>query len=219
MAGAELIQIYYADYQLKHLFPFAIPYFNEKLTVYFENEPISQLVMSSTAKNIAVCSWKLKDKLRWNVPGPTRTREITQELIDGDYEVLSFTRNSPHHNMLAAAEVWHQGFIKVFSEMLERIGAKLPLGKIKYPINQNHFSARRNIYQDYVTKYLRPAMKALKQMPEAMRDAGYSKLMPDAPVEHLQKQIGLSWYPLCPFLLERLFSVYCQNSGIKVEYL
>lgn len=216
---AKLIQIYYDAKQLSKIYPFAQPYLNEKLTVFFENTPISELVMSTKAEKIAVCSWKLRDKLRWNVPGETAPRELTQGLLDSDYEVLSLTRNSADHNMLACAETWHPGFMNTFDEMMEKIGKRRPVGRIRYPINQNHFSARTTIYQNYVTNYLRPAMSALETMPEAMRDSHYTKLVPDASITHLQKHIGLSYYPLVPFLLERLFSVYVQNEGIKVQYI
>jgi len=33
----EFYQIYFEDGQLKHLYPFAIPYKNTDLTLYFEN--------------------------------------------------------------------------------------------------------------------------------------------------------------------------------------
>lgn len=140
-------------------------------------------------------------------------------MIDGDYEVLSFTRNSPHHDMFAAAEVWHPGFTNVFDEMMEKIGANRPIGKIKTPIYQNHFSARRDIYLKYIYTYLNPAISALESMPEARRDSGYSKLIGQPASEEMVKKIGLPYYPLACFLLERLFSVFCQNEGIKVSHL
>lgn len=216
---AKLIQIYYDEKQLPKLYPFAEPYFNERLTVFFENDPISKLVPKAKSKNIAVCSWKLKDKQRMNVPGPNGLRPITQELIESDYEVLSFSRNSHDHDMLGCAEKWHPGFMKDFCKMLEIIGVQRPMRRIKDPINFNGFSARTTIYKDYVKRYLQPAMNALETMPEAMRDSNYTKLNPDASTGHLQKHLGIGYYPLVPFLLERLISVYVQNEGIKVEYV
>jgi hypothetical protein len=37
--------------------------------------------------------------------------------------------------------------------------------------------------------------------------------------DYLMEKIGLPYYPLCPFILERLFSVYVQNKKIKVTWL
>lgn len=218
MVGGKLIQIYYADGQRNKCFDFSEPYFNETLTIFFENSLISSMAPSIEARNVAVCSWKLREKLRWNVPGPTKARELTQNVIDEDYEVLSFTRNSKYHRMFEAAEVWHPGFMKVFDQMMEKIGVRRPL-EIKMPIYQNAFSARKDIYLKYIDTYLNPAMSALESMPEAKSDSGYSKLIGQPASDEMVKKIGLPFYPLAPFLLERLFSVFCQNEGIKISHL
>lgn len=217
----KLIQIYYADEQRSKIFDFSEPYFNASLTVFFENNIIADLVPKIEAKSVAICSWKLKEKLRWNVPGPTRPRELTQEVLNGDYEVLSFTRNSKHHRMFEAAEVWHPGFMKTFDKIISAIGWWRP-SEIKTPIYQNAFSARHDIYLDYVKRYLVPAMDAitydLDLNRDAMRDSNYSQLTRESS-EHLKDKIGINYYPLVPFLLERLFSVYCHNEKINIQQL
>ena len=154
------------------------------------------------------------------MPGPTKARELTQDVIDSDYEVLSFTRNSEHHDMLGAAEVWHPGFNKIFLNMLETAGIPRPW-KVKTPIYQNAFSAKTTIYRDYINIYLIPAMSVLSSSlkDSAMSDSHYSKLVRDVAPEYLQSKLGVPWTPLAPFLLERLFSVYVQNKGIKVTQL
>ena len=216
--AAELIQIYYHERQKVHCFPFSKLYYNESLTIYFENDVIKKLVMASTAEKIAVTSWKLKEKLRWYIGRP---REITQELLESDYEVLSFTKNTKYHKMLAAAEAWHPGFLAVFDKILSKIGVVRPV-EVKIPIYQNHFSCKREIYQDYVQNYLSPAMDCIQNDPEinamAMRDSKYSDLTHQS-AEHLKNKLGISYYPLTPFLLERLFSVYVQNKRINVTHL
>jgi len=44
---SEFYQIYYHDSQIEKLYPFAIPYFNETLTIFFENSVIKDVVMST----------------------------------------------------------------------------------------------------------------------------------------------------------------------------
>lgn len=219
--AAKLIQIYYADEQRSKIFDFSEPYFNASLTVFFENSIIADLVPKTEAKSIAICSWKLKEKLRWNVPGPTRPRELTQEVLNGDYEVLSFTRNSKHHRMFEAAEVWHPGFMMCFDWMMRIIGFQRP-SEVRVPIYQNHFSARIDVYQDYVKRYLKPAIEAFKHDSQlyhlAMADSHYSQLTRES-AEHLKGKIGINYYPLVPFLLERLFSVYCSNERLNIQQL
>lgn len=217
----SLTQIYFKEEQKEHCFPFATLYFNENLTVYFENDPISKLVPTSTADKISISSWKLKEKLRYFIGRP---RDITPELLDSDYEVLSFTKNTKYHDFFAFADAHHKNFRQTFEKMLNAAGLKMPY-KVKNPIYQNHHSSRADIYRDYVKTYLVPCMEVIKNDPEvnklAMVDSNYSQLAKTsaATSEYLKEKIGVPYYPLVPFLLERLFSVYCQNRNIKVEYL
>lgn len=53
---------------------------------------------------------------------------------------------------------------------------------------------------------------------KAMIDSKYTNLTKES-AEHLLPKIGINYYPLVPFLLERLFSVYVQNESIKVIHL
>lgn len=216
-----LYQIIYDESQREACYPFAKVYFNESLTVFFENSCISELVSASQADKVGVCSWKLKQKLRWNIG---TKRPITQELLETDYEVMSFTKNSDYHGMLAFAEASHKGFMVTFRKIVEGIGKKCP-GEVKKPIYQNHFMAKREIYQDYVNEYLNPAMELMQNDPEinklVMADSNYSTLTSKSPehLKELEKKIGIPYYPMSPFLLERLFSVYVHNNKINVSWL
>jgi hypothetical protein len=215
--AAELIQLYYQQDQKKELYPFAVPHFNTGLTIFFENYWIRELVPSTRAEKIAVCSWKLRDKMKHYVGRP---RELTLEVLNSDYQVLTFTRN-PNHVMLRAAEHWHPGFLNVFDKILKAIGLKRP-HEVRIPIYQNHFSATVSIYQDYVERYLSPAMDCITNDKEinalAMRDSKYGDLTHQSG-EVLREKLGIGYWPMAPFLLERLFSVYVHNEKIDVTYL
>lgn len=216
--ASELVQIFYEEEQKVHCFPFARLHFNDTLTIFFENSVIKDLVLASESEKIAVCSWKLKQKLRWYIG---KHRELTQEVMDSDYDVLSFTRNSASHQMLAAANKYHKGFKEGMQKICDHIGLKVP-GEVKQPIYQNHFSAKREIYLDYVQNFLSPAMHFMStDMKElATSDSNYSQLSRSKVTpEYLMDKIGLPHYPLAPFILERLFSVYIQNKKIKVTWL
>lgn len=222
--SANLYQIYYKDEQLTNLYPFAIPYKNKALTIFFENDVIRQIVPHGTSDKIAICSWKLKDKLKWNLAPPRRKEEITEEKLNSDYDVMPFTRNSKHHEMINAASLWHPGFREAMTAIVKGIGKNMPR-EVKIPIYQNAFSAKREIYQDYVNDYLNPAMELIKNDADVYKmatvDSYYTKLMREdcASAEYLQGKIGFPYYPLVPFLLERLFSIYVHNKNIKVTWL
>lgn len=220
----KFYQIYYKDEQLTNIYPFATPYYNDGLTIFFENEVIRQIVPYGTSDKLAICSWKLKDKLKWNLAPPRRPEELTEELLNSNYDVLPLTRNSKVHQMMGAANGWHPGFKETMTKIVEGIGKKMP-SEVKIPIYQNAFSAKREIYQDYVNDYLNPAMELIKNDPEVYKmatvDSNYTKLMREdcASAQYLQEKIGFPYYPLVPFLLERLFSVYIHNKNIKVTFL
>jgi hypothetical protein len=212
--AAELVQIIYDDKQKVHCFPFSKLHYNESLTIYFENEIIARLVMASKADKIGVCSWKLKEKLRWYIG---QRRELTQELLETDYEVMTFTKNTKYHKFYQAADAWHPGFLVAFDKIIAKIGVTRPW-EIKIPIYQNAFSARTDIYRDYVTTYLKPAMEVMTNDPEinkiVMQDSKYSDLTNQS-ADHLENKIGIRYYPLAPFILERLFSTYVHNRRIN----
>lgn len=219
--ASKLIQIIYDDTQREKCYPFAEIYFNDSLTIFFENKIISELVMSSEAAKIAVCSWKLKDKMRWYIGKP---REITHELLESDYEVMSFTKNTRHHQMLAAAEQWHKGFKNILRKVCDSIGVFCP-EEVETPIYQNHFSAKREIYQDYCENYLIPVMNVMTLNEEinklVIADSNYSELDKSTPekLDRIEKQLGIRYYPMAPFILERLFSVFVHNKKINVSWL
>lgn len=126
--------------------------------------------------------------------------------------------------MLAAAENWHKGFRETMGLLLESIGQKMP-GEVKTPIYQNSFMAKLEIYQDYVKNWLSPSMDNTlndRKLYELMTmDSKYSNLAKNdaASPEYLQEKIGMPYYPMAPFILERLFSIYCNNNRINVTQL
>lgn len=217
----DFYQIVYKEEQLSKLYPFAKVYFNEKLTHFFENTVIKEIVSNSDAERISVCSWKLREKMQWNVCFP---RPLTEDVLLSSYEVLSFTCNTKHHEFLNAADKWHPGFKITMAKLLGFIGEKMP-SEIKNPIYQNHFSAKSHIYKDYVQNWLTPAMEVMDKDEELVKlcwtDSNYSNLNKKdaANVDFLVKSFGVGYYPMHPFILERLFALYCHTKKIKVTYL
>lgn len=231
MAGeiARLYQIYYRESQLSGLYPFAIPHFNPKLTVFFENSVIPGVVLSSDAKKIGVCSPALRSKINNRIP---MREEFTQEVINRDYDVLSFTRRQnpskgpESHFMLAKMDHWHPGSRETFNMILECIGIQ-PFHnrrEPKDPIYQNAFMAHASIYRDYVNSCLVPAMEVMQQDGELRKrcyeDSQYFKLKTEPGYRNLIKdQLGMDYVPMHTFLLERLFSCWINGKGLNVQYL
>ena len=215
----ELYQVYYDEKQKEKLFPFSIPYFNSGLTIFFENKVLSDIVSASTAEKVGVASWKLRDKMRIRV---APRGELTEEVLNSEYDVLSLTKNSRKHTMLAHLYHWHKDSKQAMALLWSKLGYKL-CGEVKKPIYQNHYVAKREIYQDYVTNFLNPAMELIKTDEELnnlmMKDSGYGKLSREADIRSVKAKLGISYYPLAPFILERCPSCYFDMKNIKITYL
>lgn len=211
----DFYQIYYKDEHLKHLYPFAKPYYNEGLTIFFENEPISRLVMESKADKIAVCSWRLHQKTRNIFP-------VTMQALESNYEVMAFRIVSKKHTMIAAMGQWHKDAVTALDLLWTKLGYKRP-GEARHPIYMNHYAARTEIYQDYVRNFLIPAIELIKtdeQLNEIMlRPSGYGRLSKDSDLKSVQSKLGMNDYPLCPFVLERCPSLWYEMKGVRISYL
>lgn len=214
-----LHQIYYDEKQLSKLYTFAFPYYNPTLTIFFENTIIKDLVSRAQCEKIAVTSWKLQDKLRMRVG---LRGALTQEVLNSDYDVLSFTRNSKKHQMLAMANAWHKGFIPTIRLLWEKLGLKMP-EEAKQPVYQNSYAAKTSIYRDYVDNFLIPAMNLIQtdeQLHNSMvQSSGYGHLNRQADLKSVKMKLGMDEYPLCPFILERCPPLYYQLKGIRISYL
>lgn len=210
-----LWQIYYRDDQKKEIYPFGIPVYYEGLTIFFENKVIEQLVPTSETEYTAVASWKLAKKSRRIFP-------ITPEALGSDYEVLSFTRNGRDHKMMAMAATWHPDFMPAITMLWEKLGLKIPR-ETKNPIYQNHYSAKTNIYKRYVSEFLSPAMDLIDKDEELralmLKPSNYGRMSRDADLKSVKNKLGLTDYPLAPFVLERCPSLWFQLHNIPVKYL
>jgi len=207
-----LHQIYYHESQKGEVFDFAIPYFNPTLTPFFENSVIPGLVLASEAEKTGVCSWNLRKKsVVFSIPP---VREINQELINGDYDVLAFTKHGKGHQMLEAMEGWHKGSRETLRKICQAAG--IPFKEPKYVFYQNAFIARTDIYQNYVKNALVPAMYVMDNDPDikelCWQDSGYYKLTgktkDDLFAQQVEKYLGVTYCPMHTFLLERLFPVW-----------
>lgn len=211
----ELFQIYYKPEQKSKIYPWATPIYNEGLTIFFENEKIKEVVDKFEGEKVGVCSWKLSSKMR-------KGDCLTKERIQGNYEVLSFTRNSERHRMIDMLRVWHPKSIETLDLLWAKLGYKRP-NEAKHPIYQNHWVGKTEIYKDYVTNFLSPAMELTmkdEQLHNLMLSpSNYGTLSKDADLKSVKMKLGLSEFPLSPFILERCPSLWFTMKKINVTYL
>lgn len=217
----DFIQIIYEDIQAEHCYPFARIYKNESLTPYFENEIIARLAPTCTERYVSINSWRLAQKRgdmyrlldkTLNERGIIMAGETTQ------FDVAILTPRG-HKDIKHKFLIWHktESALRALKEFNKFI--RFP-DEVKNAIYENHFIAKRDLYQEYVSTCLIPAMEFMNERPEIfMADAGYINRKSGAEREAMLKKLAV-WgkvdYPISPFLLERLFSIWIDKKNLKV---
>lgn len=227
----DFYQIVYESEHIQECYPFAKVYCNPTLTDFFENSVIAHLVPKCQAEHIAVCSWRLKRK---RLDGWTpllcgfagQADDLTEEKIMRlDADIMVLTPRTPRHQMLANAAKWHGGpqhnyaWDNAIAELKKFI--RVP-EEVKTAIYENHFVARKQIYHEYVTDCLLPCMDFMRGLPVFYEDSGYAEKKGRDPqggqkaVERYRKETGRNDWPIAPFILERLFSIWINDKQFKI---
>lgn len=217
--GLDFFQIYYDYPQTFELYDFAIPVVNHDVTEYFENDVIAKLVPQSKADLIGVASWRLKFKReQGSCPFILGDTSLTEEkILSQDADIMNLRPFRQGHQALKMAINWHG---KAWENGLKDLKTiiKIP-EEIKTPIYENHFIAKREIYQQYVEERLKPLMSHMDSKPEVYgQNSGYiSKLRhePDR-IKSYRQKTGREDWPIGVFLLERMFSVWIDDKDFKI---
>jgi hypothetical protein len=175
----DLYQIFYHEDQRSELYDFAKPVFSVGLTPYFENQFIAALVPQSDADYISVCSWRLRKKR-------AGAAHFLEDLIKTNLQStklrlqcllmwLYLTPHSSSHKPLAMAINWHgKAWVdayEAFKPFLKQFGP-VP-EELNHTIYENHFIAKREIYHDYVNRFLIPAILFIGSNPVFYADSNY----------------------------------------------
>jgi len=206
-------QIYFKDEQKEEIYDFATPYFNTVLTPYFENTVISELVPKCNADLISVCSWRLRKKRgdMFRLLDKTLTKE---KILNADFDVAILTPRSPTHNVMGMASHWHG---KAWDDAINDLRKFIKVPNIvKHAVYENHFIADRNIYQAYVCDMLDPVIDYMSARDIYFVDSGYRTRKSAEDVESYLKLTGRQDWPIAPFVLERLFSIWINDKNFKV---
>jgi hypothetical protein len=217
MRTLQFFQIYYRDDQVHEMYPFSIPYRNTKLTTEFENQVIADIVPMVNTKLTSVCSWRLKGK-RADC-AHRHTGDLTLDKIrTTDYDVAILTPKSSNHKPLAAAATWHH---PTWTPAIEKLREIISIPReVTHTIYENHFVADTALYQDYVRRYLRPAIDFVRATPDVyLAPSGYARLKPTADRQAVKDQLGLDDWPIGVFILERLFSIYLENEHRNIKII
>lgn len=215
----DFYQIYFKDEQLDKLYPFAKPFKNEKLSPFFENQVIADLVPNSSADLVSVCSWRLAQKRGEGAAEAILKRNgtftLTEEIIlSSDFDIAILTPRN-HKDIVEKLILWHGQSARAALDELRKF-IRVPL-TVEHAIYENHFIARGDIYRQYVRDCLIPAIEFMaSKMDTFGADSGYvTKKRNPQEVAEYQAKSGRKDWPIAPFILERLFSIWANNKGFK----
>lgn len=184
-------------------------YFNEpNLTTgyLFEyNAMIDILSKDIPEKYLGILSWKFPHKT-----GIFRKKleYFIKNNPDSDVYILC----KPLEKYMEFSEKQHPGLRFLVKECCKGTGLEY-YEDVKNVVYSNFFVAKTEIYRDYIETIIKPSIKILQSelWEYANADSTYKGISPD----ELEKQIGMRYYNMITFTLERLFSQYIQNKKLK----
>lgn len=226
----KFYQIYYQDKQRNECYPFATCHRNLACTDFFENTVIEDLVPKTEADYISVCSWRLKEKRQSGkcpfILGIYGNDDLSEEkIVTSGADIVNLRPFSPGHQMLANAAQWHGGeqHGHAWENAIETLKHVIDIPEeVKTPIYENHFVARKEVYHAYVNSCLSPVLEFMRNRPVFYKDSGYAekKARQDKnSVERYREETGRNDWPIAPFVLERLFSIWIDNQDFKIVNL
>lgn len=210
MNKLSVYQIYYQDQQKDLINPSSIPYFNENLTVFFENKVILDLFKKDDSEYFGCLSYKFEEKNGVLVPFDyIEKNNFDIYCLGGNsifqHNVFEFSRDSHgaewgylFHKMLLEALCNDDHYI--VNDLIENVNTG---------VYQNAVVARKEVYELYIESMLKPCMnwmvqtKSIQHLINSQCKYGGSHSL-----EYLKKHIGYEYYTFHTFLLERLWSVF-----------
>lgn len=223
----DFFQIYYDDNQKPSLYDFSIPYKNTTFSPYFENSVIANLVPKSKADLIGVCSWRLREKRQqgWTPVILGDTGLTKEKILSHEFDVAVLCPFDQKHETMEKAHHWHgQAWDDAINELRSII--TIPDKLEGNAIYQNHFIARKEIYQEYVNTCLAPVISFMEDKEVFKRPSGYIYKKKDPKevnrtLRLLSEYYGhmMADYPIAPFILERLFRIWIEGKGFKLVNL
>jgi hypothetical protein len=227
----DFIQIYYADDQLKECYDFATPYRNNTLTDYFENSVIKYLVPKSSADYIGIASWRLRQKrqdgfcpmiLKIYGNDDLSLDKLKDGIRASDADIVNLRPFSSSHRMLHMANVYHGGSMHDYAwdNAMKELKNIIDIPEeVETPIYENAFICRSDIYKSYVAGCLNPVIDFMSTRSVFFADSGYARKKertdPKA-VEIYKAKTGRLDWPIAPFVLERLFSIWINGKQFKI---
>lgn len=126
-----------------------------------------------------------------------------------NFDIYGLCPQKLREQYLDFSETVHPGFKELFYPLCEDLGLKVK--EPKNIIYSNFVIMKTSIYKNYVNNIIKPAIYLLetKYKDLAWKDSNYKGL----PKNQLKLYTELDYYPMIPFVLERLISIFIDNNN------
>lgn len=215
----DVWQIYYDKSQEKTLEPYASRYFVEGLSPFFENHVIAQHEFGLSKQYTGIFSHAYK--LAWKNPAKHTITHLLENI--GEYDAISPCGHwGKGDGYFQAMERFHPGALKIAEMLLSKMGLP-PTSEVIVDAHYyfNAFIARTSVYVHYVEEFLKPAMELMETgeelRPLCWQDARYARTKGVELRMRMQVLLGVPYYPMHPFVLERMFAYWCKVKGYQIK--
>jgi len=180
----------------------------------FEYNPIIDIIDNHHIEEdyLGIFSYKFATKFSFN--GKAITKDVLRNRLESSpgFDVYGLSNlSSKKFFGFDFIESSHPGFFDIFFPLCDDL--KLSKEEPEFMINSNFFVAKKEIYFDYVTSVIKPAIELLdgKYKELAWRKCNYAAANPN-----IMQLTGLPCYTFHTFILERLMAQYCRTKELKI---
>lgn len=143
-------------------------------------------------------------------------RQFTEILNNSDADVVSLLQTKPHDPVWIGARFHGEYFRSVFEAALYTMDVSYKAWWCEHPIYFNYFVATEQFWDGFgawMQAFITTILEDPRMCHWATSNSYYQKRW------RLSKEFGIDWWPLMPFLAERLVSVFVMHTNPKIEYL
>ena len=228
----KVYQIYYDDDSKQRLEPEYMPYLNNPTSIFFESQVMCDLIKKDAHKNcewFGVVSHRLRKKVQqskfWGRSIANRSmrkfspKEFEHYIRTNKADIASFCKH-PSHAVFPWAEKYHPGICKATYALIRKLKYKVWYDqKSRDVIYFNYFLARPAIYADFVNTLLRPAINLMKNDKEIKALCKINSRYPKPVPVGVRDQTGYDYWPMFPFIAERLINLYLIKNNNKFSFI
>jgi len=180
----------------------------------FEYNPIIDIIDNHRIEEeyLGIFSYKFATKFTFN--GKAITKDVLRHRLESSpgFDLYGLSNlSSAKFFGFDFIERSHPGFFDIFFSLCDDL--KLSKEEPEFMINSNFFVAKKEIYFDYVSSVIKPAIELLdgKYKELAWRKCNYAAANPN-----IMQLTGLPCYTFHTFILERLMAQYCRTKELKI---